>query len=344
MKISASGSVRLDLLGGTLDLNPIHLILPKVVTLNVATSLKASVVLEAYDQNAIAIYSKDYDREYFFRKEDFTQEKLRTSDLFGPMTFICQILDYFNIHEGLRVTLESGSPAGAGLGGSSSMGITLYKALCDWCVKALDREKAIRTVQSIEARILDSGPAGYQDYYPALYGGILALHPGAETVWVEQLYCEKLKLILESRLTLAYTGMTRNSGINNWEVYKRFFDKDPVVRTGLEKIAELSFAAYRLLIEKKYDSFIDLISEEGSYRKSLFAQINTEQVNRTLHAIKKELPSVGLKACGAGGGGCYLFTHSMENAEKVRQRIVESGMEVLDFQICPPVEEVVIDH
>ena len=40
---SYEGSVRVDLLGGTLDLNPINLILPNVVTLNLATSLKAKV-------------------------------------------------------------------------------------------------------------------------------------------------------------------------------------------------------------------------------------------------------------------------------------------------------------
>ena len=39
----ASGSVRVDLVGGTLDLEPINLILPNVVTMNVATSLNEFV-------------------------------------------------------------------------------------------------------------------------------------------------------------------------------------------------------------------------------------------------------------------------------------------------------------
>ena len=62
-----------------------------------------------------------------------------------------------------------------------------------------------------------------RDYYPALYGGILALAPGKYSVEVEQLYTEKLKLFFEKRITLVYSGELRFSAINNWEVYKDFF-------------------------------------------------------------------------------------------------------------------------
>ena len=46
MKASKSGSVRVDLLGGTLDIHPINLVLPNVVTLNMATGLMANVLLK----------------------------------------------------------------------------------------------------------------------------------------------------------------------------------------------------------------------------------------------------------------------------------------------------------
>ena len=47
--VTIEGSVRVDLLGGTLDLVPINLILPNVVTLNLATSLKAKVTISPID-------------------------------------------------------------------------------------------------------------------------------------------------------------------------------------------------------------------------------------------------------------------------------------------------------
>ena len=49
MQTESTGSVRVDLVGGTLDLPPIHLILDETVTLNLATSLKAKVIFESID-------------------------------------------------------------------------------------------------------------------------------------------------------------------------------------------------------------------------------------------------------------------------------------------------------
>ena len=114
--VSASGSVRVDLLGGTLDLNPINLILENVVTLNVATSLKAVVSISKTDKEGVEIESKDYNSTYFFAKKDFTPEKL-ASDHFGPMAFVGQILNHLELTSFVKVELQSGSPAGAGLGG-----------------------------------------------------------------------------------------------------------------------------------------------------------------------------------------------------------------------------------
>ena len=53
MTVKVTGSVRVDLVGGTLDLNPINLILKDVVTMNVATSLMAQVKLTKIDEDHI---------------------------------------------------------------------------------------------------------------------------------------------------------------------------------------------------------------------------------------------------------------------------------------------------
>lgn len=68
MEIIKEGSVRVDLLGGTIDLVPINLILHRVITLNVATSLKAKVQLKRTSESGIKIKSSDYNNEFFFQK------------------------------------------------------------------------------------------------------------------------------------------------------------------------------------------------------------------------------------------------------------------------------------
>ena len=59
-KTCFSGSVRVDLIGGTLDIYPINVVLDDVYTLNCATSLMANVEIESIQDRKIVIESKDY--------------------------------------------------------------------------------------------------------------------------------------------------------------------------------------------------------------------------------------------------------------------------------------------
>jgi len=333
---SASGSVRVDLVGGTLDLEPINLILPNVITMNVATSLKANVVLNKTNIEEVIIISKDYKTSYNFHKNDFTPEKLFQSNHFKEMTFICQILDLFNIHSHIEVELSSGAPAGSGLGGSSAMGVTLYKALCDYTGTVLNIQKAVQIVKGCEGRILNQGVPGYQDYYPALVGGVLGLKGIPGEILCEQLYSDELKTFLEKRVTLVYSGISRDSGINNWDVYKSFFDKKPEIRESMGKIAEISFKAYQALKAKDFESLLKLIGEEGNSREKLAPGITPYEVKELYVTLMHEVNHIGLKMCGAGGGGCFILTHKEEDKDKVQSLVKSANMQVLDFFIESP--------
>jgi D-glycero-alpha-D-manno-heptose-7-phosphate kinase len=332
---SASGSVRVDLLGGTLDLNPINLILPDVVTLNLATSLKARVVVGPLDFDGVEIISRDYDSIVRFHSRDFTPENLR-NNFFGNMTFIVHLLNLFGIHKEVRLELESGSPPGAGLGGSSAMGVTCYSALSQYLNVEFDKVDAISKVNAIEARILDCGPAGYQDYYPAMFGGVLGLIAAPGRVIVEQLYSEELKNVLESHLTLVYSGETRLSGINNWEVYKAFFNKDIAVRAGLLKIASLSSLALSAIHKNNFNELIDLIALEGEERRKLFPGILTPAMEELYSSLKGAGGHLGMKVCGAGGGGCFLLTHKPTDRPLVDNLIEKFQMKKLEFNVEKP--------
>lgn len=337
--IEKFGSVRVDLLGGTLDLPPIHTIIPKVVTLNLATSLKAHVKISAYDQEGIRIISKDYQSDVFISHEQFNDEAF-SNNSFGALQFIAEILYLFGVTKNYQVELESGSPPGAGLGGSSAMGVTLFSALSDLKgtpLKTLeDKRRAIKIVNTIEAKMLNSGPAGYQDYYPALFGGVLALTPDFTETQIEQLYNDELKAALEGHITLVYSGQSRLSGINNWEVYKAFFDKDEKVVTGLKLIAELSHRAYQALKNQDYAELIQLIGLEGLARQQLFPRIVSPEMDSLYNQLKGQDLVLGMKVCGAGGGGCFLLTHRPDQKEQVHQGILSVGMQPLTFEVVAP--------
>ena len=179
------------------------------------------------------------------------------------MTFVLQLLDLFGLRSNIRLDLKSGAPAGSGLGGSSAMGVTLYKALCKMTGYKLDIDEAVLKVKSVEGRILNRGVPGYQDYFPAVMGGILSLKGIPGKIDHEQLYTEELRDYLEKHITLIYSGISRNSGINNWDVYKSFFDGDESIRVSLAKIAEISFKTYQSIKKNNYSDLLELIGSEG---------------------------------------------------------------------------------
>jgi D-glycero-alpha-D-manno-heptose-7-phosphate kinase len=334
--IKTSGSVRVDLLGGTLDISPIHLIIPNAFTLNLATTLKAEVCIEPQEQNNIIIESKDYNSSQTYSLKEFNKENLQ-SDFFGPLKFIALILNHFKLDSGYKITLSSGSPTGAGLGGSSSMGAVLYKALCQLTNQTFDKTACINNVQGYESIILNKGPAGYQDYHPAVYGGVLALKPQVGKIEVEQLYQLELKEFLEKRMTLIYSGETRLSGINNWEVYKGFFDGEEKIVSGLKKIADLSYQAYLAIKNKEYPKLINLIGEEGATRKVLFPGIVSPSMDSLYNEVREELTELKMKVCGAGGGGCFLLLHNENERSVIINHLKKyPKMRVLDFEVDSP--------
>ncbi len=339
MQVTKRGSVRVDLVGGTLDLEPINLVLKDVVTLNVATSLKAEVKVEKNNSKEHCIYSHDYEKEYKVPLSELTFENLHKNLKFKEMTFILQLIDFFDFETGLNIELRSGAPAGSGLGGSSAMGVTFFSALCELDKKEFTTSEKVARVKAIEARILNQGVTGYQDYYPALTGGVLALIPKAGGIELKQLYTKGLADFLEKHITLVYSNISRDSGINNWDVYKAFFDRNETVVECMEEIANLSAKTYQAIEAEDFRSLLTLIGSEGESRKKLSKQIVPGQIDVFFKTLKESKEAIGMKMCGAGGGGCFIITHESADQQKVKNRAIEAGFKPLDFKVERPLSE-----
>lgn len=336
MRVTEAGSVRVDLVGGTLDIEPINLILKDVWTLNVATGLKAQVNLEKTTFNGVEIVSSDYNKTYKYEQAELSDELVFHSRRFEEMTFVLQILKLFGLTSNLKVELMSGAPAGSGLGGSSAMGVTLYKALCRFTDKKFDVKEAVRRVKGVESRILNQGVAGYQDYFPALVGGVLALKGIEGDIVIEQLFSPELKRALEENVALVYSGQSRASGINNWEVYKGFFDKRIEVVEGLAAIAKISTETRQAILQKDWKRMLELIGLEGEEREKLFPNITTDKIRDLASALRAQGHAVGLKMCGAGGGGCFILIHHGMPLDALDALILKCNMRRLDFKVEAP--------
>ena len=215
MRIESSAPTRIDLAGGTLDIWPLYLYHDGAQTLNAAISLRARCTISARQDDHLYLQSLDTDRSI---------DAAHWSELTATADFrlVGRILQFFRAR-GLNVITESDAPFGAGIAGSSALNIAMCAAMARWREASYSAEELLAIAMNVEAQAIDV-PTGVQDYRPALYGGVSALELGVDGVRRVALDLDPTEL--ERRIVLAYTGASRQSGLNNWEVTKRHIDGD----------------------------------------------------------------------------------------------------------------------
>jgi D-glycero-alpha-D-manno-heptose-7-phosphate kinase len=292
--IESSAPTRIDLAGGTIDLWPLYLFHERAQTINCAITLRARCSLRGRRAGGLAIRLEDTGREL---------ELAHWRDLEPANGFelVGRILRHFEA-DGLAVTTASDSPVGAGIAGSSALNIALCAALARWQQRALTDADLLQIAMNVEAQAIRA-PTGVQDYRPALYGGVSAVELGVEGV--TRVALDVPARALESRLTLAYTGASRQSGINNWEIFKRHLDGDRVVFGLFEDIRDAACAMREALTRGDWDEVGRQMAREWDTRKRLAPGVTTPQIE-TLVAAATAAGATAAKVCGAGGGGCLV--------------------------------------
>jgi D-glycero-alpha-D-manno-heptose-7-phosphate kinase len=202
-----------------------------------------------------------------------------------------------------------------------------------------DGELYIEIVRDIETTVIQV-PAGMQDYYGAMYGGLQSLRWGAGTHSREHLPNEVLTE-LEDRLLLFYSGQSRNSGINNWALFKGFIDGQDGVRSKFEKIATATTHLETALRARDWAAVGRAIAEEWDTRRTLAPGITTPEMDQAFKDAAKIAPISG-KVCGAGGGGCffvYIPTADAGERAEQKQQIIKAltagGLRSLPFRAVP---------
>jgi D-glycero-alpha-D-manno-heptose-7-phosphate kinase len=322
--IHASAPTRIDLAGGTLDIWPLYLFHEGAQTLNAALSLRASCDLRSRDDRRVVIVSDDADGQ---RVEVDGWSELRDR---RDLRLLARLLYFFQA-EGVELRTRSDSPVGAGIAGSSALNIAVCGALNAWSGGHRTAEEIFQIAMNVEAQAIDV-PTGAQDYRPAYYGGVSAVELGVSGVRRVGLNVSPEEL--QSRIALAYTNASRNSGINNWEVTKRHIDGDEQVRRSFARIRDIAGAMRTALERRDWPEVGRQIAAEWDNRKQLAPGVTTPEIDAMLIAAAKA-GATGGKVCGAGGGGCLFCFGDPADVPAMRQALSESGARVLDFTIDP---------
>lgn len=319
-KVIVRAPVRADLAGGTLDLWPIYLFHPGSRTVNVAISYYAESEVCATGDSSIEIHLTDqqYRQRY---------ESLQELAADPKAALVYRALEHFRL-SGISITTRTDAPRGSGLGGSSALTVTLVRALSEFASTPFDGDDLVFLVRDLETRLLGV-PAGIQDYYPPVYGGLAALHlePGAPVRHAISLPVAELA----QHFVLHYTGVAHFSGTNNWQMYKRQIEGKKKTHKGFAKIAASSMEMERALETSDMEGAGRALAKEWEHRKALIDGISTPEIEAAI-AAASAAGAWGGKVCGAGGGGCVVFLTPKEKRDEVVRALGGVEGRVLDVQ------------
>lgn len=347
MLIKAKAPARIDLAGGTLDLWPLHLFFENAATINCAIDQYAEVEIEVgvptkvAHSSSIELISEDRGEGHRFTSFGELVESFGGSSKASALSpalwlhakTVRHFYGFWRDTAPIQVKTRCASPAGAGLGGSSALNIALCVALRELTRANYGDEELIGLARDLETTVIEV-PAGVQDYWSALFGGPLALHmePGR---FHRKIFYKQSKFI-QDHIILCYSGQSRNSGINNWAVYKGFIDRDQKMRQAFEGIVRATGMVEEALEKQNFEVFAKGIDLEWGARQTLAPTIATPEMLAVIaHARTKG--AVAAKVCGAGGGGCFIIVAPADKKQSVVAGLAEwqdRGMSIIDFKVA----------
>jgi D-glycero-alpha-D-manno-heptose-7-phosphate kinase len=309
----ASAPARIDLAGGTLDLWPLHVLHPGSVTVNVAIDLRARCRVRKREGGfRVAVPDLGYERT-----------AARPGDLLAdPRGALAgALLEALAITEPRDIELSSDVPYGSGLGGSSALTVAMACALAASVGRDFGGIEEVDFVRDVETRVLGK-PAGVQDYYPPLAGGVHGIRflPGrAEASRRDADPAAWLR-----HLTLFDTGAAHSSGMNNWEIFRARLEGDRDVALRLEDVAVAAREMDEAAAAQDFQAMGAALHREWQARRRLAPVVSSPAIESAI-AAAVGAGAWGGKACGAGGGGCVVILSAPEKTPKVREALTKLG-------------------
>lgn len=329
-RIITKSPTRVDLAGGTLDLWPLYAILGGAKTINVAVDIFSHCELEFRKTPEVTIVSDDLLKQFQFPK---TRDVLLNTD--RDLALYQVVIEYFKPQSGFYLKTRSESPIGGGLGGSSSLLMSMLKAFSKATGKKFrDVHHMVDVAHHMEAKVL-STPTGKQDYYPAVSGGVSLL----DFNWdgISQKVVNPKNTQLEKNFLLVYTGKSHHSGLNNFSVLTQVAGRNAQVLEALIEVKNVAKEMESVISQNQWINVDQLFLREYQARIQLAPEFSSPEIE-TLRKLADVL-GAHVKICGAGGGGCVMIWCAPEARDSLELACKNSGFVCLPAKPVEPLED-----
>jgi D-glycero-alpha-D-manno-heptose-7-phosphate kinase len=287
---------------------------------------------------AIAIYMRvDFllgDHRIRLRAEDLGKRvTLATSGLIrydGTLDLHKAALNMLPVTGGIEVLSRSDAPSGSGLGASGALDVALLAGLARCREEHFTPNELAELGYELEAGELGL-LGGKQDQYAAALGGFNEL-----TFPVEgEAQARRLSVSgeaaedLATHLVLAYTGHSHFSSQTHARVWDAFESGDARVTGALRAMHDLVSPAADAIAAESWEELAAIVAENWRHQQQLDSTISTPRT-RVIESAAFEAGAWGLKATGAGAGGCVVILCPSTERERVREAVSGAGGQVLE--------------
>lgn len=326
MSVTATAPCRIDLAGGTLDLEFLHAFLGGAVTVNVAVEVRARAVARRLRPGRIRLEARDLQARV-------TGRSIGSLSVPSGLALHGRALAHYGPSTGVEVITEAAAPKGSGLGGSSALLMALSAALLKLQGLRVSKRSLVETGARLEASVLGV-PTGKQDYLAALYGGLAAHHFSYDGWRVERLKVSSAFLrALEGSLVLAFTGESRLSGAPNWEKFKAYVENTGSARRRFVRLKAIAHTMREALLAEDLEQVGKLLGREWAERRRLVAGVSFPALDAAV-ARARRAGALGGKLCGAGGGGCLVMLAADGKREAVERVLGGAGFRLMPFRVA----------
>lgn len=245
---------------------------------------------------------------------------------------IRQALKMVGRDRSVEITSISDIPSqGTGLGSSSTYTVGLLNALYAFGGRFVGAERLAHEACEIEIKRCGA-PIGKQDQYIAAYGGMqfIQFNPD-ESVFVDPVICSPAtRQLLQSRLILLYTGITRQTGDVLYEQQANT-ERDASRRQRLQQMVQLAYDLRAAVMANDLDVFGEIL-HEGWLRKRELASGITSPCIDEWYLRARAAGALGGKILGAGGGGFLLLYAHQERHERILRALPDLRRVPLRFE------------
>jgi D-glycero-alpha-D-manno-heptose-7-phosphate kinase len=243
-------------------------------------------------------------------------------------------LNMLPVTGGIEIASRSDAPAGSGLGASGALDVALLAGLAHCRRETFDAADLAELgflLETQELKLL----GGRQDQLCAALGGFHRFRFDAEGATSSRLeVSSEQSRDLERHTLLVYTGHSHFSSGTHVFVWDRYAAGDAEVTDALRSLRDLADEAAGRVAAADWEGLARVVDRNWSEQQRLHPSIATPRM-RTIEDAARAAGAWGLKATGAGAGGCMIAIGPTHRRGAVEAAVTAAGGAVLSYSFSP---------